>query len=153
MAEPLTWLVINAIAARLAQITVSNGFASDLGLAPMYMDRSQRIEEDSGAFALILAGEIPTNEESSGHRTLSSDMNLTIEFAIPAETENAELIAHRGRSDIVNALRGDPRGMPAGLRSLVVTGTQITSAPAPGSDLVIAQVSARAGLTESLMPA
>lgn len=154
MAEPLTWQALQSIGSLLAGIAVASGYYTDLGAAPRFFDRSQRIEgDDADPFVVILADEIATNERSSGSRTLTSDMSVTIEYAIPFAAANPELVAHRARADIVRRLTTDLRGQQVGFTRITVTGSRITNAPESGSDLVIAQVQARASLSESIQPA
>ena len=117
-------------------------------------DRTQ--QPDSGApFTLIVADEITTNDAATGRsqRTVSGEITLIIEFCIPKGDTSAELAAHRARADIVRALGATVRGAAAGIRSIAVVSTRITDAPLGGTELVIAQVLARASLTESLPPA
>lgn len=154
MADPITWQALESIKTMIAGITQANDFYTDLGLAPVYLDRSQNVEGNA-PFTVAIANEITVNEDKSSARTLSSTMDLTVEYCIPlgAGTINPELLAHQGRADIVNALLGGLRGQVKGFTSLQITGTRITSAVEPGSSLVIAQVSARAGLSESKPPA
>ncbi len=153
VAEPITWLAIQAIAARLASITVANGWHTDLGTASVVTDRSQQLESLQPSVT-ILAGEIEGNPGQSGTRTQVTDMDVTVEFSIPrALGVSPELLAHRGRADLVRALTTDARDAAAGIRSIKVTGSRIGSAVEPGSNLVIAQVSARVGLSESTQPA
>jgi hypothetical protein len=151
--EPLTWLAIQAIAALFAPIARDDGWHTDLGSAAIHTDRSQRPAGDA-PYVFVFAGEIPVNTASSGPRTVASDMDFTVEYMIPvAPGVSPELLAHRGRADIVRALIADPRDLPAGLRKIEITGTQIVSAVEPGSSLIVAQVTARAGLSESQFPA
>jgi hypothetical protein len=153
MAEPLTWLAVEALKAMVASITIDAGYHTDLGLAPVYLDRSQNAEA-AGAFTVIIANEISPIEEKSGNKTLTSTMDITAEYCLPVETiTNPELLAHRGRADLVRVFLTDLRGQQPGLTKLQITGTRITSAVEPGSALVIAQVSARATLSESKTPA
>lgn len=152
MAEPISWQALQAIGDLLAGIAIVGGYHTDLGAAPRFFDRSQRIEEDSAdPFVVILADSVTTNEAKTGKRTLSSEMSVTIEYAVPFDVVNAELVAHRGRADIVRRLLTDLRGLPSGFTSITVSGSSITNAPEPGSDLVIAQVQARASLSESIL--
>lgn len=153
MAEPLTWLALEALKTMLASIKIVNGYHTDLGLAPVYLDRSQNADNNT-AFTAILAGEIPTNPDLSNRNILASNMDLTVEYCIPpAAGVSAELLAHRGRADLLRVLMSDLRGKPHGFGALTITGSRIVSAVEPGSSLVIAQVSARAALSESKTPA
>lgn len=155
MAEPVTWLAVQAVAAMLADITIANGYRTDLGALPVISDRSQ-VTDDLPCYLAVIAGEIPPIEEKSGDRTLSSTMDITIEYALSMDSEpgiNPELLAHRGRADIVRAIKFDLRGLAPGFTYLTLTGSRITSAPLAGSNFVLAQISARAGLSESKPPA
>lgn len=153
MAEPITWLALEAIKTLLASIKIADGYHTDLGLAPVYLDRSQNVDAGA-AFTVVIANEISVIEEKSGRNTLASTMDITAEYCIPAsDTANAELLAHRGRADLVRVFLNDTRGLTQGFNNLQITGSRITSAVEPGSSLVIAQVSARATLSESKTPA
>ena len=77
-------------------------------------------------------------------------MEVVVEFAIPFDSESAELLAHQARADIVRALASDLRDKPGGLRALTIEQTNIRDAVLTGTKLVIAQVVARASLTESI---
>ena len=80
-------------------------------------------------------------------------MDVTIEFAVPFSTSaNAELFAHRAMADIVRCLRKGMSDSAIGVRSVVLTGRRLGT-PADGAASVIAQVTARAGLTETYPPA
>lgn len=152
MAEPLSWLALEALKTMLASIKIISGYHTDLGLAPVYLDRAQTVDANS-AFTVVIANEIATLEEKSNRNILASAMDLTVEYCIPVSIVNPELLAHRGRADLLRVLMSDLRGKPQGFTSLQITGSRITSAVEPGSSLVIAQVSARAALSESKTPA
>jgi hypothetical protein len=153
MTEPVSWLALEAIKARLATILTADGYATDLGEQPIALDRTQHV--GNGAYTTVVAGEITVAEQASGPRTTVSDMDVTIEYALPSSTPapGPELLAHRARADIVRALGAAVRGDAAGFRSLRVTGSRIVSAVEPGTSLIIAQVSCVAGLVESRPPA
>jgi len=153
VAEPISWQAILFIKSLLAPIASASGWHTNIGSAAVVMDRSQQ-PESSASFVVILAGEFEGNPELSGPRTQVTDMDVTVEFAIPrAAGISPELLAHRGRADIVRALTTDSRAADKGIRVISVTGSRITSAVEAGSNLVIAQVSARVGLSESTQPA
>ena len=155
MAEPLTWLAIQDIVTMLASITNDAGYYTDLGEIPAISDRSQ-VTEDVESYVAVIAGEITPIPDRSGIRTIASTMDVTIEYALSVDsdaTANPELLAHRGRADIVRAIRFDLRGLSKGFTALDITGTRITNAALAGSNFVLAQVSARASLSESKPPA
>lgn len=154
MAEPLTWRIVQAVKSMLLAIDGTSGWHSDLGAHAIHDDRAVK-PDTSAPFTLVIADEITTDESATGRsrRTLSGDIALVVEFAMPADGANPELVAHRARADIVRALSADLRGEEAGLRALVIESTRITDAVLGGTDLVIAQVLVRASLTESQSPA
>ena len=155
MDEPLTWRVIEFVAGLLAGIATSGGYYTDLGAGDILTSRAQHADADS-PFALVLATSIATNEESTGRsRTrLAGEMEFVVEYAVPAAFgDNPERLAHRGRHDIVRVLSANLRGETQGLSSIVVTGSTIEAAPQAGTNLIVAQISARATLSESLAPA
>ena len=154
MAEPLTWTTILAIKAMLESIAGAPDWHTDLGVHPIHTDRAQQ-PDTNAPFTLVIADEITTNEEATGRskRTVSGDIDVIIQFCIPAGNDSPELVAHRARADIARALGADLRGGASGIRSISVESARITDAVLAGTDLVIAQVLARASLTESITPA
>ena len=134
----------------LERITVENGFYTDLGLSLIALDPRQKPEEGA-IYTAIASSLFPTEDASS--RTVRSTMEIVIETTLPFELdENPELLAHRARADIVSVIRNNFRNQAIGITSLVVTGSQL-SQPEDGAAAVIAQVTARAGLTETQLPA
>lgn len=147
--EPITWEALQVIADRVRTITLANGYRTDLGLGTVATDPSALEDNPSQPFTLIVGGAIADNPDTSGKRTTNSEMDVTIEFAVPfAIEDNAELLAHRALADIVRCIRGGVRNEARGLRSLRLVSRSIGT-PADGATQVIAQVLARAGLTES----
>lgn len=147
--EPVTWEALQVVADRVRSITVANGYRTDLGTGTVATDPSELEDSPQQPFTLIVGGDITDNPDTSGKRTANSEMDITIEFAVPfAVEDNAELIAHRAMADIVRCIRGGVRNEAAGLRSLRIVSRRLGT-PADGATQVIAQVLARAGLTES----
>lgn len=152
MAEPISWQVLGVVKAMIEKITIANGYHTDLGAGLVLIDRSQLPEEDA-AFTIIIAGAISAVAEKSSSRISSSEMEIIVEFALPmVDGTNPELLAHRGRADIVRALKSGELPTGAGMGALKVTGSAIGT-PDGGAAIVIAQVTARAGLTETNVPA
>lgn len=155
MSEAISWTALGVIKSRLQQITTPNGYLTNLGAGLITRSRDSVPDEPTTPFVLIVGGDIVENEDKSSTRSSISDMDVTVEFAVPYGTDEAqqpELLAHNGRQDIVRALRGAFRKSAPGLRSLNVTGSRIGS-PEDGASIVIAQVTARVGLSESTAPA
>ena len=149
MAEPLTWQIVTTVRDLLQGIDGGAGWHTDIGTHAIHLDRTQTPDTDA-AFTVIVCDEITTDESATGRASLSvsSDIALIVECAIPATAENPELVAHRARADIVRALSGSLRQRVAGLRDVAIESTRITDAVLDGTGLVIAQVLVRASATE-----
>jgi hypothetical protein len=155
VAEPISWLALQAIKALVQSVSVINGYYTDMGAADIVLDRSQ-VPEGEAPFVLITATDFTPIDARSGPKTTVNTMDLVIEFAQPMGdgVTDPELIAHRGRADLVRVLKTDLRSAPAMLHNLQITSSRIGSdTDEAGSALVIAQVSARVDLTESKSPA
>lgn len=153
MSEPMTWQVIQAVRAMVAAITIANGFRTDLGAGAIFDDRGQLANHEAD-YVLITASDIDVDTAKVTRSSVPSTMQISIEYGVALEGQNAspELLAHRGRADLVGAILWDLRGLLLGLRSLTLGATSI-GASAEGSGFVIAQVQARAALSEPKLPA
>lgn len=151
--EPVSWAALELVKTRVAQITVARGYYSDIGAGLVTLDPRKDRTSPTQIVTLISGTDVTENDGASGPRTSVSDMDLTIEAAIPYEVaDNPALVAHRARADICRALREGVRDAALGLRSLKTTGSRVAFAN-DGSAVVIAQVTARAGLAETIPPA
>ena len=152
MAEPISWQVLEWLKARIEAIRVDDGYLTDIGAGPIALDRESMPEEDA-ATTIVLGTDFAPTEGKSTKKTHVGGMDITIEFQVPyASTESPMKLAHRARSDLLRVLSGDLFNAPPGFRSLDITGSSITP-PEGGATSVVAQVTARAGLSEPLSPA
>lgn len=155
MSNPLTWQVLEHVRDALKLITTARGYNTDIGLNTVALEASQ-LPEDAAPSTLVLATDIQVNEEASTRSTTKSEMDIVIEFAVPfLIDDNAQLVAHRARADVMRALiplRKTIKDRPLGVTSFEITGSRIGQ-PEDGASVVIAQVTARAGLVESQNPA
>lgn len=155
MSNPVTWQLLEHVRDALKLITAARGYSTDLGLHVVALEASQLPESDVPS-TLVLGTDIPVNEDASTRTTTKSDMDIVIEFAVPfLIDENAQLVAHRARADVIRALiplRKNIKDRPLGVTSFAITGSRIGQ-PEDGASVVIAQVTARAGLVESQNPA
>jgi hypothetical protein len=155
VSEPITWQALLQFQSAIKLIEISRGYHTDLGLGVVALEGDQ-LPEAEEAHTVILATELPANEDASATSVISGDMEVVIEFSVPfAATENAQLLAHRARADVIRAVIGLKRRireMPFRLNRIAITGSRIGQ-PEDGASVVIAQVTARAGLTESFAPA
>lgn len=155
MAEPITWEALQLIKARVMTIRTSGDYFTDLGAGEILTDRSRLKLEGQAAVMLIVAGDIEANAAGSNERIKNSDMDVTLEYAIRFESEDPELVAHRARADIVRALAQPlTRDELKCLRTIEITGSRFAQdADEKGIPFTLAQVTARAGLTERHAPA
>lgn len=150
---PVSFAALELVKQRITGITQARGYFTDIGLGVLSTDPRTSRKDPMEIITLIFAADILDNAQASGPRTTVSDMDLTIEVAIPFDVaDNPALIAHRARHDLYRALRDDVRDAAIGLRSLKTTGSRFTI-DNDGSAVVIAQVTARAGLAETIPPA
>lgn len=155
MAEPITWEALQVIKARVLTIRTANNFRTDIGAGLILTDRARLDLDQHEAVMLIVAGDIEDLEAGSNERIRNVDMDVTLEFAVRFESEDPELVAHRARADIVRALAQPlSRDELKCLRTLVITGSRFAQdADEKGIPFTLAQVTARAGLTERHAPA
>lgn len=154
--DPITWRVLEDVRDALREIKLANGFYTEIGLAPIALEAEQVPERDTEPHTVILAMSIDIDESKSTRDILKSEMDIVIEYTLPlSSTDNAQRVAHRGRMDVLRALtrlRRDIKERPRGLNTFQITGTAIQQ-PEDGAATVVAQVVARAGLTENFNPA
>ena len=154
MAEPLSEQVLQWIVDGLGAIRKADGYHTDIGLGTVTTEPTQAPSSNDEAYTLVFDTAITRNSERSGGRTLATDMDVTIEFVVPRGLVTPTKLARRGRDDITRVLHRELREAPAGLRSLVLNGTaKLVLDDERRSKFVIAQVTARAGLSETFSPA
>ena len=154
MAEPASWQLVEYIRDVLRGITIANGYRTDLGAGAIVVDDDEAPDDRDAAATVVEVTTVPVSGSSRSH--VNSDADITVEFGIPRNgaTTNPKLLAHRARADIVQALMVDERSLPQFIRSLGLVDAELYQASDhSGAAYVIAQVTARAGLTETKSPA
>lgn len=154
MTEPLSWTTMQFLRDQLKDIGPGNGYHSDFSSFRMLLDRSQ-IDAANTGYVLVVTTDFAPTREGGGrtNRTMCEDLTVLVEFGVPRDPGlNPELQLHRARADIVRCLKQPLRGKPAGIGEIEYTGATLGDAP-DSSNLLIAQVTARAVLTDSLAPA
>lgn len=153
MADPVSWLALEAIRDLLLQVTVAAGYRSDLGAGLVTLNPAEEVTDPAVIHTLVSSETITDNEKASSRRMAIADMAVRVEVAVPFEANgNPAQLAHRARADVVMALRDGARNTAAGIRSITVVGSAIVTAP-DGVPAVVAQVNLRVGLAESTSPA
>ena len=155
MAEPLTEQALQLIVTMIQQISVANGYFTNIGQGYITTEPTQR-PADAATYAAVFETETAINAGASGNRTLASDMSVVVQVFVPKSVPNAKPanLARRASADIVRALKAPLRDLVAGVRRIdLVDKQRITFDDEKFADFVIAQVSARVGLSESIPPA
>lgn len=154
--EPVTWRALEALRDVLLGVSQANGYYTDLGLGQIVLDDSLLDESEAAADAPCTFVEARNlDPTTTGKSHANSGMEILIEYVIPRTSDtNVKLAAHRGAADLVRALTfktsGRSSDMPAGFASLEITGARLggDTDPDTGASFVIAQVTARAALTD-----
>jgi hypothetical protein len=155
--EPLSWRALQWIKSRMAAVTPDAGYYSDFsdaGTVRLLDDRTQ-IDAEAGSYVLVVGTDFePGTESGTRNRAVyREDMGLLVEFGIARDPAlSPELAIHRARTDVLRALRQDIRAADAGITQIQITGSTLGDAP-DGAALLIAQVTARASLTDTTPPA
>jgi len=157
--EPLSWRALEALREALRGVTRSNGYHTDIGAGRIVLDDSE-VDGDGTDEAVLLIDASDLDGIAGGRGHNSAGMEITFEFVVPRTREvNAKLQAHRGCADLVRALTfktsGRDTALPPGFRSFELTGGRLRgfTDEDEGASFVIAQVTARAGLTHTQSPA
>ena len=152
MAEPVSWLALQLLRDKLLQIAVAAGDHTNLGTAPIFLERQQAKETDA-PFTLVVATSIDPLPDASGQYIEVSDITWSVEYVLPLDADGEpgpDLLAHRGRADVVRALKGDLRGDTFRLSNLRIDGCEITGdTDSRGAAVVITQVTGRITVTET----
>lgn len=152
MAEPASWQALQLLRTRLQDIRLDNGYHTDLGAGAIHLERRQAREE-AAPFTLVVATAIDPVPDASGTYVEVSALNWSIEYVLPLDSDGdpgPDLLAHRGRADVVRALKGDLRAESVRLSNLRIDGCEITGdTDARGASVVITQVTGRIDVTET----
>lgn len=151
--EPASWQLVEMLAARVRLIRRSAGFHTDLGDGLILLDDEDAPQHiDTPATAIVVDRISGTN----GNRVqASSDVSVTIEFSVPrnADQSRPNRLVHRARHDLMRVLTFDARSLPLGLTKFEVLDSQLAEVTDDtGHSSVVAQITARAGLTEIFQP-
>lgn len=153
LAEPLSWQLVEFLAARVRLISRSSGFRTDIGAGAVIIDETE-IGEDSIEPATIISVR-QLSRSGGGVVQSTSDAAITIEFEVPrgSDEANPRLLVHRARHDLIRALTFKEKALPLGVTSFELLETQLaTLEDDAGHTAVVAQITARAGLTETFEP-
>ncbi len=155
VAEPASWQLVEFVAERVRLIRRENGYRTDIGLGLVILDDSDVPEEHDGAGTIIEVSDVPSS--GRGSALLNSDATVIIVVSVPrgagAAERNPKLMVHRARRDLIKALTFHDNLLPQCVRNFEITDATLGSASDDDGFLAIAQVTARAGLTEITLPA
>lgn len=146
-----TWELLEALQQRVQGITRANGYLTDLGQSPVVLDGEQL--DDSTAGTVIEAGTVTVTSASAAG--VNYDVDIVVEFSLrhpgasdPAAPGITQQL-HMAVLDLATALLVKPKDLPRWVRSFEQTGGQLADAEnETGAAFLVAQVTARAGLTQ-----
>ncbi|HFF6202028.1 TPA: hypothetical protein ACGCGR_000668 [Stenotrophomonas maltophilia] len=153
LAEPLSWQLVEFLRGRVELIQKSSGFRTDIGTGQIVVDDSEVDEDFEGPATLISVRQL--SRSGGGSAQVTSDAAITIEFEVPRTSNlaNPRLLVHRARHDLIRALTFNVKTLPKGITSFDLLETQMASLEDDaGHSAVVAQITARAGLTETFEP-
>lgn len=150
--EPVSWQLLEFVAGRVRLITTESGFFTDIGSGLILLDDEDAPEDAAVAATAIVVDRI--SFQSGGRAQANSDVGLTIEFSVPRgqDEDRPNRLVHRARHDLIRVLTFDSRSLPLGLTKFEVVDSQLAEVTDGGHSSVVAQITARAGLTESFQP-
>ncbi|MGE8210949.1 MAG: hypothetical protein ACN6RH_15755 [Stenotrophomonas rhizophila] len=147
--DPVSWQLVEFLASRVRLITKATGYRTDIGLGVVVIDDADVPPGYEGASTVIEVDRISAT--SSGRAQVSSDVGIVIEFSVPrgGDQENPRRLVHLARADLRKALVFEPRDLPMGITTFEVSEANLaTVGDDAGHSSVVAQITARAGLTE-----
>lgn len=153
LAEPLSWQLVEFLRGRVGLIRESAGFRTSIGEGLIVVDDSEVDEDFEGPATLISVRQL--SRSGGGSAQVTSEAAITIEFEVPrtSNVANPRLLVHRARHDLIRALTFNVKALPKGITSFDLLETQMASLEDDaGHSAVVAQITARAGLTETFEP-
>ncbi len=149
MEDPVSWQLVEFLASRVRLITKATGYRTDLGLGVVVIDDADVPPDHEGAVTVIEVDRISAT--SAGRAQASSDVGIVIEFSVPrgGDETNPRRLVHLARADLRKALVFEARELPKGITTFEVSEANLaTVSDDVGHTSVVAQITARAGLTE-----
>ena len=115
------------------------------------VDDAELDEDQSGPATLISVQQL--SRTGGGSAQVTSDASVTIEFEVPRESGevNPRLLVHRARYDLIRVLTFNDKLLPITTFELLQS-QMATLEDDAGHSAVVAQITARAGLTETFEP-
>lgn len=150
MAEPNAWLLLQALQARLRQITTANGYRTDIGIGPVVIDEDDVPAGNVPAVIVRLGAFEPTATVTATE--VSESVPVTVQYSVPRTGNNdATLLALRARVDLLRCLQfKEKETLPLGSGGWRITGSAIGDAEEQSGQIyAIAEVTARVTLREA----
>ncbi|WP_313243070.1 hypothetical protein [Stenotrophomonas sp.] len=149
IADPVSWQLVEFLAGRVRLITKEAGYRTDIGLGAVVIDDADVLPGAVGPATVIEVDRISAT--TAGRSQASSDVGIVIEFSVPRGRDecNPRRLVHLARADLRKALMFDIRELPKGVITFEVLEANLaTVGDDVGHSSVVAQITARAGLTE-----
>lgn len=150
-----SWLMLELLQERVQGIARTAGYMTDLGAGPVLIDEGDALDDDT-AGTVIEAGLVTVTSASA--TAVNFDMDITVEFSVKRDGAAGGVYGkeqmHRCLLDLARALLIKDRELPRFVRTFEQTGAQLAdAADERGASYLVAQVTARAGLTQIHQPA
>jgi hypothetical protein len=150
--DPISWRLLLAIGERLERLRVANGALTDIG-ADVRLDAGQiDLMGLSAPATWLWADDFNAGEGGTG-RLVRTQMQITAVALIPGDSIDHMRLAHRARLDLRRAFADLGEGLPTtangGNVNVTVGNTLIEQRP-DGSPCIAVQLTAQAGLAESI---
>lgn len=151
--DALSIQVLEAIAAKLRDVTKAKGYRTDLGAKVSVEDDYASLVSQPGQTnkpgptTFVGAADMPADAKNSGNNTKATTMNIVIEFALPVSLAKIHTTAHNGLADMRQRLPSGTALGVDGCTSFIVDGSTILRRP-EGFPGVVAQITAHVTLTE-----
>lgn len=152
MAEPISWQLIQSVVGFINSATRPSAYFDWKGSSELWQlneDDLDSVESVSGfqAIAYVVADDDTTDEVYS--KASSDTINLTIEAYVRLGSDEAQLTAHRVRSDLRKCIPKRIVGVvPKGVHSLEVQNVRVLQKP-EGIPFVVVQLRLRASLLDT----
>lgn len=153
MSEPISYRMLEALQARLQSISVANGYRTDIGQRVLI--DAIYVPDDNAPAVFVIAQDFARKAGTSTPRQRDSDVEIIVEALMPITRDSAQREAHRVRADLLRALFDTAEDLPkdetGSAHSITISSDRIVTRP-EGSNHIVVQITASAGLTERITP-
>jgi hypothetical protein len=147
--DPITWQILQAVGGLFAHVSVANGFYTNASVIydNFTLDENDlTVDPTSGEQnAVFRVIEIVTATTRNGEGSRDVLIDIAVECYIKANSDNAQLNAHRVRADVIKCIPGKVAGLK--VYNLKINARNILGR-ATGSNSIVVQVLLQAAMME-----